>query len=346
MCIIVLEMLHFVRVTCDMFTYNYIFSELDEFLQDLDEDVEGMQSTIYYLQQELRKAKDTVNSLQQENTMLKNGSASAASEHHEGVADSAVGREARSRTPAVCHNGVRLKGEEDLGGWEEQTSDQAPCTDRSLSPGQSLTHSPSTPTAKKSVDVTHAHEEMICNSPSPEDDSVSCEVRTRPRSPKEPDGTFEESSELVSSQLHSPAAPVLKREWERTQRQDESSSDSGELILKLEAEDNIGEEETESRDSNHAEAESKTPKEREPVTVSATEGEASVKSNNHAEQCSGSLRKRTYPSDDSSGDDSDNVPLIKKVRRDSEISLHYNEDDDDETGLTNGDTSVVGNDGQ
>jgi len=46
-------------------------SELDEFLQDLNEDVEGMQSTIYYLQQELRKAKDTVNSLQQENTLLK-----------------------------------------------------------------------------------------------------------------------------------------------------------------------------------------------------------------------------------------------------------------------------------
>ncbi|XP_054266394.1 pre-mRNA-splicing regulator female-lethal(2)D isoform X2 [Macrosteles quadrilineatus] len=35
-------------------------SELDEFLQDLDEDVEGMQSTIYYLQQELRKAKEAL----------------------------------------------------------------------------------------------------------------------------------------------------------------------------------------------------------------------------------------------------------------------------------------------
>jgi hypothetical protein len=319
---------------------------LDEFLQDLDEDVEGMQSTIYYLQQELRKAKDTVNSLQQENTLLKNGNASTASEHHEGVADSEVGREARPRTPPVCHNGVQLKEEEDSGGWEEQPADQAPCTDRNMSPVQSLLHSPSTPAAKKSVDVTRAHEEMICSSPPPEDDRVSCEVRTRPRSPQEPGGrTFEESNELVSSQPHSPAASALKREWERTKHQDESSSDSGDLILKLETED-IGEEETESRDSNHAEAESKTPKEREPVNVSDSEVEASVKSNNHAEQCSGSLRKRTYPSDDSSGDDSDNIPLIKKVRRDSEISLHDKEDDDDETGLTNGDTSVVGHDGQ
>ncbi|XP_014299773.2 pre-mRNA-splicing regulator WTAP [Microplitis demolitor] len=46
-------------------------SELDEFLQDLDEDVEGMQSTIYFLQQELRKARESVTLLQQENLALK-----------------------------------------------------------------------------------------------------------------------------------------------------------------------------------------------------------------------------------------------------------------------------------
>ncbi|XP_077267750.1 pre-mRNA-splicing regulator female-lethal(2)D isoform X1 [Temnothorax americanus] len=46
-------------------------SELDEFLQDLDEDVEGMQSTIYFLQQELRKARESVTLLQQENSALK-----------------------------------------------------------------------------------------------------------------------------------------------------------------------------------------------------------------------------------------------------------------------------------
>lgn len=39
---------------------------MDEFLQDLDEDVEGMQSTIYYLQQELRKAKDLLANYEQE----------------------------------------------------------------------------------------------------------------------------------------------------------------------------------------------------------------------------------------------------------------------------------------
>nr|BAN21042.1 hypothetical protein [Riptortus pedestris] len=46
-------------------------SELDELLQDLDEDVEGMQSTIYYLQQELKKAKETLTTLEQENLLLR-----------------------------------------------------------------------------------------------------------------------------------------------------------------------------------------------------------------------------------------------------------------------------------
>lgn len=52
----------------------YVFLELDEFLQDLDEDVEGMQSTIYFLQQELKKARESVTLLQQENTSLKSAS--------------------------------------------------------------------------------------------------------------------------------------------------------------------------------------------------------------------------------------------------------------------------------
>jgi hypothetical protein len=315
-----------------------MFPELDEFLQDLDEDVEGMQSTIYYLQQELRKAKDTVTNLQQENTLLKNGNASTTSENQEGVADSEVGREARPRTPAVCHNEVQHKGEEDSEGWEERT-----CRDPGASPVHSLVHSPSSPTVEQSVDVASAREEN--HSPShPEEDSVSSEVRTRPRSPQEPEErAVEESNESVNLQPSSPTASALKREWERTKHQDESSSDSGELILKLEAED-IGEEEIESRDSNHAEIESKTIK-REIANVSDSEVEPPVKDNNHAQQSPVSAKKRTYPSDDSSGDDSDNVPLIKKVRRDSEISLHYNEDDD-ETGLSNGDTSVVRNVGQ
>lgn len=46
-------------------------NELDSFLADLDEDVEGMQSTILFLQQELKKAKETIQVLQKENGALK-----------------------------------------------------------------------------------------------------------------------------------------------------------------------------------------------------------------------------------------------------------------------------------
>merc|ERR1719420_2920207 len=38
--------------------------EMDEFMAELDEDVEGMQSTIYYLQQQLREARETIAKLE------------------------------------------------------------------------------------------------------------------------------------------------------------------------------------------------------------------------------------------------------------------------------------------
>lgn len=41
--------------------FDFVYSELDEILQELDEDVEGMQSTVLFLQQELRATHATVN---------------------------------------------------------------------------------------------------------------------------------------------------------------------------------------------------------------------------------------------------------------------------------------------
>ncbi|ALC41021.1 fl-2-d [Drosophila busckii] len=46
-------------------------SELDDFLQELDEDVEGMQSTILFLQQELKTTRDRIQTLEKENVQLK-----------------------------------------------------------------------------------------------------------------------------------------------------------------------------------------------------------------------------------------------------------------------------------
>ncbi|XP_013119542.2 pre-mRNA-splicing regulator female-lethal(2)D [Stomoxys calcitrans] len=48
-------------------------SELDDFLQELDEDVEGMQSTILFLQQELKTTRDRIQVLEKENFQLKTG---------------------------------------------------------------------------------------------------------------------------------------------------------------------------------------------------------------------------------------------------------------------------------
>ncbi|XP_074662402.1 pre-mRNA-splicing regulator WTAP-like [Tubulanus polymorphus] len=45
-------------------------AEIDEFLVELDEDVEGMQSTIYILQQQLKEAREEINKLQKQNEFL------------------------------------------------------------------------------------------------------------------------------------------------------------------------------------------------------------------------------------------------------------------------------------
>jgi hypothetical protein len=49
----------------------FMWTELDEFLQELDEDVEGMQGTIYFLQQQLKTSKETVLTLTQELNALR-----------------------------------------------------------------------------------------------------------------------------------------------------------------------------------------------------------------------------------------------------------------------------------
>ncbi|XP_066992421.1 pre-mRNA-splicing regulator female-lethal(2)D isoform X2 [Anabrus simplex] len=303
-------------------------SELDEFLQELDEDVEGMQSTIYYLQQELRKAKDTVQSLQQENNSLKNGCISSIGnelQSQQGVGNSGdVGQESRTRTPPSCHNGVQEKGEEDSRGWEERTqgSDRVP--------------SPHKATDELVGDSCARGEASAATVPlHTEEDSVSCDVRTpehsaQPTSPLSQNSqrlrTFDELDESANMRPHSPPAVQKERQWPVNATNDDTSSDSTEIILKLEADD-IADVESESPD----------PQERRVGNSSASELRTEQKTKSPEAEVPSS-RKRTCPSDDSSND-SDNIPLIKKVRRDSEISLHYNEDDD-ETGLTNGETTL------
>lgn len=58
-------------------------SELDDFLQELDEDVEGMQSTILFLQQELKTTRDRIQVLEKENFQLKTGISSNQDEQQQ-----------------------------------------------------------------------------------------------------------------------------------------------------------------------------------------------------------------------------------------------------------------------
>ncbi|KAL7738095.1 hypothetical protein ACLKA6_006442 [Drosophila palustris] len=63
-------------------------SELDDFLQELDEDVEGMQSTILFLQQELKTTRDRIQTLEKENTQLRQ--ASSANSPKESIENAAT----------------------------------------------------------------------------------------------------------------------------------------------------------------------------------------------------------------------------------------------------------------
>merc|ERR1711874_338651 len=50
------------KALCEEMKKNQI--EMDDFVQELDDDMEGMQSTIYFLQQQLKEAKDTITNLE------------------------------------------------------------------------------------------------------------------------------------------------------------------------------------------------------------------------------------------------------------------------------------------
>ncbi|XP_011189826.2 pre-mRNA-splicing regulator female-lethal(2)D [Zeugodacus cucurbitae] len=78
-------------------------SEVDDFLPELDEDVEGMQSTILFLQQELKTTRDRIQTLEKENYQLKTGSLD--SETNIKVSDAEV-TDANTPTLHSSHNGA------------------------------------------------------------------------------------------------------------------------------------------------------------------------------------------------------------------------------------------------
>lgn len=231
-------------------------SELDEFLQDLDEDVEGMQSTIYFLQQELRKARESVTLLQQENAALK--------------ANTNENNLSNGLSP---HTPPPIKKEE-----AEETS------------------------AATDTKPLKAEESDMCK-----------DVRTPPvTSPQ---------SELMSVERTERA----ERKLNQADHNDESSSDSAALIIKVENE------ELSDREDEHEENRSKR------ILRSKNHSRNSGKSNGE-EALARTTRGRDRTKREKSVASSDDERTHKKKRRESILSLDYNEADDDALVLTNGET--------
>ncbi|KAK9306143.1 hypothetical protein QLX08_003051 [Tetragonisca angustula] len=234
-------------------------SELDEFLQDLDEDVEGMQSTIYFLQQELRKARESVTLLQQENAGLKANS----SENN-------------------LTNGL----------------------------------SPHTPPIKKEDSEENSISE-IKTSKSMEDSDVCKGARTPPlSSQRSPQCEFSNTERTER----------VERKSSQADHNDESSSDSAALIIKVENE------ELSDREEEHEES-----RNNKRILRSKSHNRNNNKTNGE-EVLTRITRGRDRTKRDKSAPGSDDERTYKKKRRESMLSLDYNEADDDALVLTNGET--------
>ncbi|OXU31401.1 hypothetical protein TSAR_005852 [Trichomalopsis sarcophagae] len=230
-------------------------SELDEFLQDLDEDVEGMQSTIYFLQQELRKARESVTLLQQENASLKS-----------------------------------TTGENNL--------------TNGLSP-----HTP--PIKKEEPEESEPAEVKL---PKTEDSDRYKGARTPPLPPE---------SSPPSERASVDKLERIENKTHQTEHNDESSSDSAALIIKVENELlSEREEEDESRTSKR--------------TLRTKSNNRSSGKTNGEEVITRTTRGRDRTKRDKSVPDSDDERIHKKKRRGSLLSLEYNEGEEEGLVLTNG----------
>lgn len=236
-------------------------SELDEFLQDLDEDVEGMQSTIYFLQQELRKARESVTLLQQENAVLK--------------------LNAGENNSTNLTNGL----------------------------------SPHTPSIKK-----EKSEENIAIEVKSSKLMEGSDVCKTTRTPPLPDKSIQ--SERASVER----VDRLDRKTNQTDHNDESSSDSAALIIKVENEELSDREEDHEENRNNKK------------TLRTKSYDKYSGKTNGDEVLIRATRGRERTKRDKSAPSSDDERTHKKKRRESVLSLDYNDADDDALVLTNGET--------
>ena len=118
--------------------------EMDEFMAELDEDVEGMQSTIYYLQQQLREAKETISKLEARTPSAETQTTDTTGEHSEDQGEDKDKSEGASKLTLVhetlsSQNKVEEDEEGDVEGEkseEEERPENSPAGLRSRGRGK------------------------------------------------------------------------------------------------------------------------------------------------------------------------------------------------------------------
>lgn len=274
-----------------------VTSELDEFLQDLDEDVEGMQSTIYFLQQELRKARESVSLLQQENNAFKSssspallpGAASAQS------ADGGLSNGISTLRP------ISIKKEEIVNETDHRVSDDTKFLpvksqmdkESGEAPAQSPPSLPSGQLARNFAD-------------------------TKAELPERPMCRTDENDESSNDS----AALIIKVENEELSDRDDDDEDDDDAAEKspIVSCKNRGPQRQSARTKEKIGQTMKN----ESVIVGKSNGDEKSSSRSSSRRL---VRDRTAKRDKSAADSDDDRRQHKKKRRESILSIDYNEDD-------------------
>lgn len=288
-------------------------SELDEFLQDLDEDVEGMQSTIYYLQQELRKSKEAFLTLQQQRS-------------------NPPSLETRISNPLgeKQNMSVPVLKEQSTSTTEEVKSEAGPSSKASLPPSKPSSPFQSESVGLKSFDSVENADE-IAERYSNEGTVIMQKSQVKTETSETDESRVDNSEEMLTSEENHSAegnalsesdmCDVVERDTESgINRNDEPKDDvddqdsPGELMIEVgseqidnEDDDDIEEIHKDRRNTSDSGLINGLIKYQEPLDSDKEEDK----------NIPLGRRKRGLPeaSTHSSDEDSDDTPLIKKVRR-------------------------------
>ena len=151
-------------------------SEMDEFLVDMDEDVEGMQSTICLLQQQLKETKELVSRLQAENAKL---CAQVASSHQP------LPQQQQPQQQYGCAHATTTDDSSSV----ERTTEAAPSTPEGAAAAPRTTHTPPSVLAANNNSTETAVESMDVDMPADDDDRAR--TPTTPLSDHRADVTVE-----------------------------------------------------------------------------------------------------------------------------------------------------------